>query len=375
MLPAVDAPTYRCHAHTTCPRLHEVQSDGEISKLSVFDSPPDQDIRKHALSPSTQETSPSDHHTGTESSTAGSVDLNGEADRLAPRSSTTCSTQQITTPSSISNSPYATDALCSRDMALWMLDDFVTRLYPLIPVIHRPTFRRSIATNQDNADPDLLGLIIGMCAATVGAMPSRFAAYRNHDPPLPFESRKAFIDHAYTVLLTLRGPDYFDQISYQKFATSYLFDIAFFQIGNANRARMVEVECLQLGRMLNLHRITEYRGLNHIETQLRKKGFWLLFYSYVHGQVRFPQFCYVLYTREKRKLLTKLTNTNRCKIFAKIGSPFLTRRWYNLLTWRLSYHLTLTMKPFSRIALYPAYPLVRTSPLHTTSRARSSGPQ
>lgn len=49
---------------------------------------------------------------------------------------------------------------------------------------------------------------------------------------------------------------------------------------------MIEVECLQLGRMLNLHRITEYKGLNHIETQLRKKGFWLLFYSYVHGQVQ-----------------------------------------------------------------------------------------
>jgi hypothetical protein len=291
MLLAVDALTYLCRAHTICLPLREDQSDGEMSKLVMCASPPNLDIRKHAISPSAQVTSPSDHHTGTGSSTAGSPSLNGETDRLAPRSSTTCSTQNVTTPSSISNSAltYVTDALCSREMVLWMLDDFVTRLYPLIPVIHRPTFRRSIATSQDNGDPDLLGLIIGMCSAVVGAMPSRFAAYRNHDPPFPFESRKAFIDHAYTVLCTLRGPDYFDQISYQKFATSYLFDIAFFQIGNANRARMVEVECLQLGRMLNLHRITEYRGLNHIETQLRKKGFWLLFYSYVHGQVCFPR--------------------------------------------------------------------------------------
>lgn len=289
---AVAALTYHCLAHMTCPRLHEGQSDGKISKPSMCSPPPNNLVnRKHALSPSVLATSPSDHHTGTGSSTAGSVDLNGEADRLAPRSSTTCSTQNTTTPSSTSTLAHATDALCSREMVLWMLDDFVTRLYPLIPVIHRPTFRRSIATSQDNGDSDLLGLIIGMCSAVVGAMPSRFAAYRNHEPPLPFESRQAFIDHAYTVLLTLRGPDYFDQISYQKFATSYLFDIAFFQIGNANRARMIEVECLQLGRMLNLHRITEYRGLNHIEVQLRKKGFWLLFYSYVHGQVCFPHLC------------------------------------------------------------------------------------
>jgi hypothetical protein len=280
-----------------CLLLREDQSDGKIPKPGICASPPNSSTRKHAPSPSILATSPSDHHTGTGSSTAGSVDLNGDADRLAPRSSTTCSTQNVTTPSSVSTAAlaHATDALCSREMVLWMLDDFVTRLYPLIPVIHRPTFRRSIATNQDNGDPDLLGLMIGMCSAVVGAMPSRFAAYRNHDPPFPFESRKAFIDHAYTVSQTLRGPDYFDQISYQKFATSYLFDIAFFQIGNANRARMVEVECLQLGRMLNLHRITEYSGLNYIETQLRKKGFWLLFYSYVHGQVCSPQ-CYHIST-------------------------------------------------------------------------------
>jgi hypothetical protein len=194
------------------------------------------------------------------------------------------STATVTTPGT--NSTYATDSLCPREMVLWMLDDYLTSLYPLIPVVHRPSFRRAISMNQDNNDLDLRGLIYGLCAAVVGTMPSKYLAYRSHKPPLNFSSRQDFIDHAYTVLLQLRGPDFFDEISYKKFATSYLFDIAYLQIGNANRARMIEVECLQLGRMLNLHRITEYRGLNHIETQLRKKGFWLLFYSYVHGQVQ-----------------------------------------------------------------------------------------
>lgn len=183
-------------------------------------------------------------------------------------------------------STHATDALCPREMVFWMLDDFLTSLYPLIPVIHRPSFRRAIAINQDDDDPDLRGLIYGLCAAVVGTMPSKFLAYRSHNPPFNFSTRQDFIDHAYTVLLQLRGLDYFEELNYKKFATAYLFWVAYLQIGNANRARMIEVECLQLGRMLNLHRITEYRGLNHIETQLRKKGFWLLFYSYVHGQVQ-----------------------------------------------------------------------------------------
>lgn len=162
-----------------------------------------------------------------------------------------------------------------------MLEDYLICLYPLIPMVHRPTFRESISTNQDSEDSDFLGLIVSMCAAVVGAIPSKFSEYRKHDPPLVFDSRKDFIHHAYAFLLNMRGPDYFDHISFQKFTTSYLFDIAFFQIGHVNRARMLEVECSQIARMLDLHRITEYRGLNHIETQLRKKGFWLLFYGYV----------------------------------------------------------------------------------------------
>jgi hypothetical protein len=79
----------------------------------------------------------------------------------------------------------------------------------------------------------------------------------------------------------LRGPNFFDQINYNKWAASYLLSIAFFQIGEHNRARMVEVEAMQLARLLDLHRISKYDGLNHTETQLRKKAFWLMFYGYV----------------------------------------------------------------------------------------------
>ncbi|KAK5709608.1 hypothetical protein LTR17_019637 [Elasticomyces elasticus] len=86
--------------------------------------------------------------------------------------------------------------------------------------------------------------------------------------------------------MSLRGTDYFDEISFQKFAITYLMDIALFQTGQHNLARMLEVECLQLGRLLHLHRIEEYEGLNNIEIQLRKKGFWLLFYSFVHSEVQ-----------------------------------------------------------------------------------------
>ncbi|KAJ5414068.1 hypothetical protein N7509_000695 [Penicillium cosmopolitanum] len=49
---------------------------------------------------------------------------------------------------------------------------------------------------------------------------------------------------------------------------------------------MLSVEAMQIARLLNLHRISDYEGLNCIETQLRKKGFWLVFYCYVHASLQ-----------------------------------------------------------------------------------------
>ena len=57
--------------------------------------------------------------------------------------------------------------------------------------------------------------------------------------------------------------------------------IAFFQIGQHNRHRMIEVEAMQLARLLDFHKIESYNGLDCIQTQLRKKGFWLMFYGYM----------------------------------------------------------------------------------------------
>jgi hypothetical protein len=48
---------------------------------------------------------------------------------------------------------------------------------------------------------------------------------------------------------------------------------------------MIEVECIQLGRLLDLHRVEEYRNLDCIETQLMKRSSWLLFHGDIHAEV------------------------------------------------------------------------------------------
>jgi hypothetical protein len=167
------------------------------------------------------------------------------------------------------------------------MQDYLASLYSLLPVVHRPSFRLDLSKDRDAYDEDFLGLIVAICAVVVALLRSRFDTYRSYLSGSSWaQSRVEIINRCHSLLTSLRGPTFFDEIGYQKWAASYLMSIALFQVGELNRARMVEVECMQLGRLLNLHRIEQYRDLDCIETQLRKKGFWLLFYGYIHAQIQ-----------------------------------------------------------------------------------------
>lgn len=180
---------------------------------------------------------------------------------------------------------FPTDELCSRALIRTLMADYLDLVYPLVPVVHRPSFRHDLSRNRDVADPDFFALLVSLCALTVGLLPSRFGAYcaiegagrprREH-----FETRTALINCCAGMCTRQRGVGYWDSVNHRKWAVSYVFSVATFQTGQVNRSRMFDVEYLQLSRLLGLHRISEYEGLNCIETQLRKKAFWLLFYGY-----------------------------------------------------------------------------------------------
>ena len=166
-----------------------------------------------------------------------------------------------------------------------MVDDYLLCIYPLIPVVHRPSFCFALHEDRDNDDDDFLGLLIAICAIVVALLPSKYEGYRSLDLSMAL-SRAEVLDRCHGFLTALRRPDFFEKIGFSKWAASYLMAIAFFQVGKPNHARMIEVESMQLGRLLDLHRVDKYEELDCIEKQLRKKGFWLLFYGYVHSEVQ-----------------------------------------------------------------------------------------
>ncbi|EEY17462.1 conserved hypothetical protein [Verticillium alfalfae VaMs.102] len=56
---------------------------------------------------------------------------------------------QSISPASLSTFAFATDELCSRKLFMVIIHDYIERVYPLCPVVHLPSFRRSLASNQD----------------------------------------------------------------------------------------------------------------------------------------------------------------------------------------------------------------------------------
>jgi hypothetical protein len=165
---------------------------------------------------------------------------------------------------------------------MMIIDDYLTWIYPLVPVVHRPSFRRDLEHQRDVQDSDFLCLIFCICATAVGFLPKMFTKYQSSAGEVSsFTSRTNMINRCYTLCMARRGPYYFDTISFQKWAIAYLLQITHLQIDNHNLSRMMEVEAMQIARLLGLHRVADYQGLNCIEAQLRKKGFWLMFYVYV----------------------------------------------------------------------------------------------
>lgn len=205
---------------------------------------------------------------------------------------------------------YPTDDLCSRELLGRIIDDFLQYCYPLMPIIHRPSFRTAWGRNKDVQDKHFLSVLLAICAVTVGQYPRLFQDYRHAPVPLRFRSRLEMVDYCYSLCTQLRGPRYFDEVSHSKWAISFLFYVAYFNVGQHNKSRMSETEAILFSRLLEFHHISAYSGLNLIETQLRKKAFWLMFYGYVHLQLQNPRKerlafidCSILHDLDLEKLL------------------------------------------------------------------------
>lgn len=180
----------------------------------------------------------------------------------------------------------STDVVFPDELISHIVDDFFTYVYPIVPMVHRPTFLQNFRENRHAHDANFFALVWAICASTIAHHSEKLVVYQNASTPLLIQSRLEVVRYCHLRSVQLRSPQYFDEVSHAKWATAYFFYTAFYQVGDINKSRMLEMETVLFARLLELHRISAYTGLNCIESQLRKKAFAVMMHAYVHYELQ-----------------------------------------------------------------------------------------
>jgi hypothetical protein len=61
-----------------------------------------------------------------------------------------------------------------------IMQDYLDHIYPMTPVVHRPSFLKALQENQDYEDKGFLALTISMAALVVATTSSEFIMHTLH---------------------------------------------------------------------------------------------------------------------------------------------------------------------------------------------------
>lgn len=152
-----------------------------------------------------------------------------------------------------------------------MMQDFLDMQYPVMPVIHRPSFKRDLMARRETNDPVFFTLVITIAAALVANIPSCFYKYRAMDSSFPYQTRTQMINLCYEMAMHLRAPEYFDHSTHEKWAIAYLLGVAHGNLHHRSRSLMYSAEADHHIRQLQYQQ-QKRRSESKIELQMHCKA-------------------------------------------------------------------------------------------------------
>lgn len=166
--------------------------------------------------------------------------------------------------------------LCPRDVFLAIIDDYLDLVWPLLPLVHRPSFASSLSTHSYATDPASFRLCITLCAVTVASIPRKFEQYGGSR----YSDVAAMVDRACHLVLLSRvqsAPDWQNQPAMGNMLVSIMLSMASHYAGRHNQGWGYASEAIQFFQALELYRKEGYEKLTILEGQLCKRAFWLLY--------------------------------------------------------------------------------------------------
>lgn len=168
--------------------------------------------------------------------------------------------------------------LCSRHVFSILITDYLEMVYPLLPLIHRPTFLAQLSAQSYMSDPAFFRLCIALCAVTVASIPRKFET--DYNSPSKYTDVGSMVDRACHIILLSRvasESNWQSKPSMDSMLVSIILTMASHYAGRPNQGWGYASEAIQFFRALELYRREGYERLSVLERELCKRAFWVLY--------------------------------------------------------------------------------------------------
>ena len=176
--------------------------------------------------------------------------------------------------------------LCDAAVFRAILGDYLDLVYPLIPLVHRPSFCALVDANVYTKDPAFFRLCLAVCAVTVASIPRKFDEYGLGRYP----NVGVMVDRACHLVLLSRissEPEWQNRPAMSTMIVSILLTMASHYAGRANQGWGYASEAIQFFRALELYRKEAYRELTLLDGEMCKRAFWVLYIIQIHDRLSF----------------------------------------------------------------------------------------
>lgn len=149
------------------------------------------------------------------------------------------------------------------------LDLFMEHIYPIMPLVHIPTLRASIARPLEMFEKNL---VYALCAITATHMSGK--SILAPGPPSWETAGRFFLDECISVR---QSYDFVEDKSLSAIISSYFLSTAFFELNQNRKSWYYLREALTMGQDLGIHDENSYIGLPPAEALCRRRTFWILY--------------------------------------------------------------------------------------------------
>ncbi|WVR05865.1 hypothetical protein IAU60_002891 [Kwoniella sp. DSM 27419] len=159
-------------------------------------------------------------------------------------------------------------AILPRDLAMLTVRLYFDHVYCIIPVIHRPSFMADLTTREEERRPMFFALVMAMIATTLIHVPKSFF-------PIPAESVRRLSDKCLKACLAVTSRE-MDNPTVDLVCIKYFVLVIHNKHGNTGLEAAAFGEAQYLAISLGLHREENYQDLNPIESERRRRVWFLL---------------------------------------------------------------------------------------------------